>query len=178
MDSSPFTSVTEHFKTDLQGLRTGRATPAFIENLPVESYGSTLPLAQLGSIAAPEPRLLTVQAWDPQTIKEIEKAIRQSDLGLNPAVDGQLIRIPFPPLTEEKRKELVKVMHHKLEEAKIQLRQIRETILKDLKQQKTDGKLSEDSFFRQEKDLQTEVDNTQTQLQQLADAKEQEMMTI
>lgn len=163
---------------DLANLRTGRAMPSLLENLPVEAYGGTLPLQQLASITAPEPRLLVIQTWDQQTIKEVEKAIRQSDLGLNPAVDGALIRVPFPALTEDKRKELVKVMHAKLEEARIKLRQVREGQLKDFKVQKTNGALSEDDYFRLEKELQILVDEANQRIQTTGDTKEKEMMTI
>lgn len=178
IDSSHFEGVISSLQKELAGLRTGRAIPALLEDLQVEAYGSTMPLQQLASITAPEPRMLVVQPWDAQTMKEVEKAIRQTDLGLNPAVDGALIRVPFPALTEEKRKELVKIMHAKLEEAKIKLRQLRETMLKEWKVKKTAGEMSEDEFFRQEKDLQQVVDKVNEQIESLGQAKEKEMLTI
>lgn len=178
IDHTHFEGVLASLQKDLANLRTGRASPSLLENLPVEAYGSSMPLQQVASITAPEPRMLVVQPWDQQTIKEVEKAIRQSDLGLNPAVDGVLIRVPFPALTEEKRKDLVKIMHGKLEESKIKLRQVRETILKDWKSKKTAGELSEDEFFRLEKDLKEVVDKTNQQIEDLGASKEHEMMTI
>lgn len=178
IDSSHFDGIISSLQKELSGLRTGRAIPALLEDIQVEAYGSIMPLQQLASVSAPEPRMLIVQPWDAQTIKEVEKAIRQTDLGLNPAVDGVLIRVPFPALTEEKRKELVKIMHTKLEESKIKLRQLRETILKEWKVKKTAGEMSEDEFFRQEKDLQQLVDKVNEQIETLGQAKEKEMLTI
>lgn len=178
IDKIHFEGVITSLQKELINIRTGRATPSLIENIQVEAYGSYMPLQQVASITAPEPRMLIVQPWDQQTIKDVEKAIRQSDLGLNPAVDGAIIRVPFPALTEEKRKELVKLMHTKLEESKIKLRQVRETYLKEWKSKKTEGKLSEDDFFRLEKDLKELVDITNKQIEDLGASKEREMMTI
>lgn len=178
IDNRPFEDVIASLQKDLANLRTGRATPSVLEHIQVEAYGSTMPLQQVATITAPEPRMLVVQPWDQQTIKEVEKAIRQSDLGLNPAVDGALIRVPFPALTEDKRKELVKLMHTKLEESKVKLRHLRENILKDWKTKKTAGELSEDDFFRLEKELQELIDRNNQQIEDLGATKEQEMMTI
>lgn len=178
IDKTPFTDVISSIQKELASIRTGRATPSLLEHLQVEAYGSYLPLQQVASITAPEPRMLIVQPWDQQTIKDVEKAIRQSELGLNPAVDGVLIRVPFPTLTEDKRKELVKLMHTKLEEGKIKLRQVRENLLKDWKTKKTAGELSEDEFFRLEKELKEIVETTNQQIEELGAAKEQDMMTV
>lgn len=178
IDKTHFAGVVSSLQKDLSGLRTGRAIPALLEDIQVEVYGSNMPLQQLASITAPEPRLLVVQPWDTQTIKEVEKAIRQTELGLNPVVDGVIIRVPFPALTEEKRKELVKFMHVKLEEAKVKLRQMRETTLKEWKTKKTAGEMSEDDFFRLEKDLQVLVDETNQHIESMGEDKEKEMLTI
>ncbi|MEK7540100.1 MAG: ribosome recycling factor [Patescibacteria group bacterium] len=178
IDKTHFAGVASSLQKDLSSLRTGRAIPALLEDIQVEAYGSNMPLQQLASITAPEPRLLVVQPWDAQTIKDVEKAIRQSDLGLNPVVDGVIIRVPFPALTEEKRKELVKIMHGRLEEAKVKLRQMRETILKEWKIKKTAGEMSEDDFFRLEKDLQDLVDETNQHIESMGEDKEKEMLTI
>lgn len=178
IDHTHFEGVITALQKDLATIRTGRASPSLLENIQVEAYGSNMPLQQVASISAPEPRLLIVQPWDQHTIKEVEKAIRSSDLGLNPAVDGALIRVPFPALTEEKRKDLVKLMHSKLEESKIKLRQVRETLLKDWKVKKTAGEMSEDDFFRLEKELKELVDANNQQIESLGASKEQEMMTI
>lgn len=178
IDNTHFAGVLSSLQKDLSGLRTGRAVPSLLEDMQVEAYGSNMPIQQLASITAPEPRMLVVQPWDAQTMKDIEKAIQQSNLGLNPVVDGAIIRVPFPALTEEKRKELVKLMHGKLEEAKIKLRQIRETLLKEWKAKKTEGELSEDDFFRLEKELQAMVDETNQKIESMGEAKEKEMLTI
>lgn len=178
IDQTPFTETLSWLQKELANLRTGRAQPSMLESVQVETYGSLMPLQQLASLSAPEPRLLVVQPWDPQTTKDIERAIRQTDLGLNPAVDGVIIRVPFPPLTEEKRKELVKLMHGKLEEGKVKLRLAREGMIKDWKLKKTNGELSEDDFFRLEKDLQEIVDKMNQQIQEMGASKEKEMMTV
>lgn len=178
IDTTQFSSVIEHIEKDLAGLRTGRAMPSLLESLQVETYGSYMSLQQLAAISAPEPRLLVIQPWDQSTMKDIEKAIRQSDMGLNPVVESNLVRVPFPALTEEKRKELVKIMHQKIEEGKIQLRKIRETVLKDLKMKKTEGKMSEDDFFREEKLMQEAVDTVTAQIDAIAAKKEADMMAI
>jgi ribosome recycling factor len=145
-------------KRDLNGVRTGRAHASLIETLVVDYYGASTPLKQLGTINSPEPRMLTVQVWDRSAIKAIEKAIQSSDLGLNPAIDGQLIRLPFPPLTEQRRKDLVKLVHHKTEESRVAVRNVRRHAHDELRKAEKDGGVSQDDLKRHEDELQKLTD--------------------
>ncbi|MFH1426661.1 MAG: ribosome recycling factor [Candidatus Kerfeldbacteria bacterium] len=168
----------ENLKTELAGLRTSQATPTLVERITVDAYGSPMQLQELASISAPEPQLLVVQPWDKNQMKAIESALSDSDLGINPVVDGEIIRIAFPPLTEEKRTEMVKVMNDKVEDARIAVRKIREEHLKNLKKLQKDGDLSEDDYFRQEKEVQDTVDSVNNTIKEVAEAKEKELMTV
>jgi ribosome recycling factor len=145
------------FERELNGIRTGRAHPSLIETLAVDYYGASTPLNQLGSINAPESRLLTIQVWDRGAVKAIEKAIQTSDLGLNPAIDGQIIRLPIPTLTEQRRKELVKLLHNKTEEARVAVRNVRRHAHDELRKAERDG-TSKDDIKRHEEDLQKITD--------------------
>ncbi len=151
-------SAVEAFRRELNGVRTGRAHPSLIETLPVDYYGATTPLKQLGSINAPEPRLLTIQVWDRGAVRAIEKAIQSSDLGLNPAIDGQIIRLPIPPLTEQRRKEMVKMVHNKAEDARVAVRNVRRHTHDELRKAEKDGSISQDDLKRQEEELQKITD--------------------
>ncbi|MCZ2111884.1 MAG: ribosome recycling factor [Dehalococcoidia bacterium] len=148
----------EALKRELNGIRTGRAHPSLIESLPVDYYGAMTPLKQLGSINAPEPRLLTIQVWDRGAVKAIEKAIQASDLGLNPNIDGQTLRLPIPPLTEQRRKDMVKMVHNKAEEARVAVRNVRRHANDDLKKAEKDGHVSQDEIKRHEDELQKMTD--------------------
>src|SRR5512140_2924138 len=148
----------EALKRELNGIRTGRAHPSLIETLAVDYYGAATPLKQLGTINAPEPRMLTIQVWDRGALKAIEKAIQGSDLGLNPAIDGQLIRLPFPPLTEQRRKDLVKLVHNKVEEARVAVRNVRRHAHDELRKAEKDGEVSQDDLKRHEEELQKMTD--------------------
>jgi ribosome recycling factor len=148
----------EALKRDLNGVRTGRAHPSLIESLVVDYYGANTPLKQLGTINAPEPRLLTIQVWDRSAIRAIEKAIQSSDLGLNPAIDGQLIRLPIPALTEQRRKDMVKLVHGKAEEARIAVRNVRRHVQDSLRKAEKDGGVSQDELKRHEDELQKLTD--------------------
>ncbi|MEO6397382.1 MAG: ribosome recycling factor [Tepidiformaceae bacterium] len=145
-------------KRELNGVRSGRAHPSLIETLPVDYYGAITPLKQLGTINAPEPRLLTVQVWDRGALKAIEKAFQTSELGLNPAIDGQLIRLPFPPLTEQRRKDLVKLVHSKTEESRIAVRNVRRHAHDELRKSEKEGLASQDDLKRNEEELQKLTD--------------------
>lgn len=145
-------------KRDLTGVRTGRAHPSLIESLAVDYYGAHTPLKQLGTINAPEPRLLTIQVWDRSAIRAIEKAIQSSDLGLNPAIDGQLIRLPIPALTEQRRKDMVKLVHGKAEEARVAVRNVRRHVQDNLRKAEKDGGVSQDELKRHEDELQKLTD--------------------
>lgn len=146
------------FRRDLNGIRTGRAHPSLIEMLPVDYYGAITPLKQLASINAPEARLLTVQVWDRSAVSAVQKAIQGSDLGLNPAIDGQTLRLPIPPLTEQRRKEFVKQLHHKTEDARVAVRNVRRHAHDDLRKAEKDGSVSQDDLKRHEDELQKLTD--------------------
>jgi ribosome recycling factor len=163
---------------ELRGLRTGRASPAFIEHLQIDAYGTKTPLNQLASINVPEPRLLVVQPYDRSIIGAIEKSIMSSDLGVTPSNDGQVIRLPFPQLTEERRKELVKVAHHKAEEGRVAVRNVRRHAKEDLEKLQKEGNISEDELRRAEKDLQKETDQHVAEIDKLLATKEKELWEV
>ncbi|KAA0237998.1 ribosome recycling factor [bacterium] len=165
-------------KRDLNGVRTGRAHPSLIEMLDVEYYGATTPLKQLGTINAPEPRLLTIQVWDRGAVRAIEKAIQASDLGLNPAIDGQLIRLPIPPLTEQRRKEMVKQVHHKAEESRVAVRNVRRHAHEDLRRAEKDGHVSQDDIKRHEEQLQKLTDQHIALIESESKKKEAELLEV
>ncbi|MBX7145036.1 MAG: ribosome recycling factor [Oligoflexia bacterium] len=168
----------EHFRKELQRLRTGRASASLLEGLTVEYYGSTVPLIQLGMINAPEPRLLTIQVYDGGACEAIEKAIKTSDLGLNPARDGTLLRIPIPALTEERRKELVKKTHKMAEEVKVILRNHRRDTLDALKKQEKDKAVSADDVRRGSDEIQKITDKATAEVDQAVAQKEKEIMEV
>lgn len=173
-----FTNAINHLTEQFKQIRTGRANSGLIENLMVESYGSLTPLQQLANISVPDSRSIVIQPWDKNIIKDIEKAIQSSNLGLTPINEGQIIRLPIPQLTEERRKELSKIVHEKSEEARISIRNIREEIWKSLKDQKNDGKISEDEMFKLQKELQKIIDDNNDSIKVLSEKKENEIMTI
>lgn len=164
-------------KRELGGIRTGRAHSNLIENLEVDYYGANTPLKQLGTINALEARLLTIQVWDRGAVKAIEKAIQSSDLGLNPAIDGQLIRLPFPALTENRRKELVKLVHHKAEEARVAVRNVRRRAHDELRKAERDG-ISQDDIKRHEEELQRLTDAHIVKLDAESRTKEAELLEV
>ena len=168
----------EHFKQELSGIRAGRANPSLVENIQVTAYGSKMKMVEVGTIAAPQPTLLTIQVWDAGLVEAVIKAIQEANLGLNPASDGQFVRLPLPPLTEERRQEFVKLLHQKLETAKVEIRQIRQDFRNIWMRVKDSGDISDDEFFRREKILQELVDKSISQLEELGKAKEQELMEI
>src|SRR5947209_4866753 len=135
-------------KRELMSIRTGRASPALIDRMNVEYYGTPMPLNQLASISAPEPRLLIVQPWDKGALSPIEKALQKSEMGFNPSSDGQVIRIPIPPLTEERRREMVKMVKHKVEEARVAVRNVRRDALHNLKELEDEKMISQDDHKR------------------------------
>jgi ribosome recycling factor len=168
----------EALKHDLQGIRTGRASPALVEPLKVEFYGTATPLVQVASVSAPEARLLVIKPFDPSTIKAIEKAILQSDLGLTPNNDGKIIRLGLPPLTEERRRELTKVVHKRTEEGHIAIRNVRHQSLKDLQELEDEKLISEDQHFHG-KELVQEVTDKYIQLaDEIGKKKQEEVMEV
>lgn len=163
---------------ELGGLRAGRASTGLLEPIVVEAYGSPMPLTQVGTVGVPEPRMLTVQVWDRSLVKAVEKAIRESDLGLNPAVDGQLIRIPIPPLTQERRTELSKVAGKYAEETRIAIRNIRRHVLDELKKAEKEGSLSQDEHRDYAGEIQSLTDSYVKQVDEALGRKEQEIMQV
>lgn len=168
----------EFFKEEIGKIRTGRANSAIVEHLMVDYYGTKSPLKQVASINIPEPRLITIQPWDKDSLVSIEAAIRESDLGLNPANDGQVIRLSIPPLTEERRNELAKVLNQRTEDAKIAVRNIREELWKEIQNLEKEGKISEDDKFKGKDKLQETVDEYNSQIEKIREKKEGEILTV
>jgi ribosome recycling factor len=167
-----------HFKEELNTLRTGRANPAIVSDMQVEAYGASQPLSQLANISVAGPRMLVIEPWDKSLVKEIEKAIIASDLGLAPAIDGTLIRITLPEMTEETRKDMVRVLKEKLEEVRVSIRNAREEEKKKIDTEKKAGTLTEDEQRNQIEDLDKKTKDIISNLESLADEKEKEVMTI
>lgn len=163
---------------EFSGLRTGRASVSMLDPVMVDAYGSKMPLNQVGSVNAPEPRLLTVQVWDDGLAKTVEKAIRDAGLGLNPQPDGSLIRIPIPDLNEERRQELSKVARKYAEEARIAVRNVRRDGMDELKKMEKDGEISEDEYRRYADEIQTLTDETVGKIDALLADKEKDIMTV
>ena len=168
----------EVLQDDLLGIRTGRASPALVERLPVEYYGTMTPLNQMASIAAPEPRLLVIRPWDLSALSDIERALLKSDLGLTPLNDGKLIRLNIPRLTEERRRELVKVVARRVEEARVAVRNLRRDALQDLKEFEKEKMISEDDFFRGKDSVQELTDEFIEKIDEMGKRKEAEVMEI
>ncbi|HUG33202.1 MAG TPA: ribosome recycling factor [Anaerolineales bacterium] len=163
---------------DLAAVRTGRASPGLVERLQIEYYGTPTPLIQLASIGVPEPRTITIKPFDATTLKTIEKAIQASDLGLNPNNDGKVIHLNLPPLNEERRRDLVKHVHHRLEEARIAVRNIRRDALNDLRDFEKEKLISEDDLTRGEEDLQKLTDKYIEEIASQGKTKEVEIMEV
>ena len=165
-------------KHELGGLRTGRASTALLEHVQVEAYGSHMPLNQLGTVAVPEPRLLSVQVWDRSMIHAVEKAISAANLGLTPSTEGQVIKLRVPELNEERRKEIVKLAHKFAEAARVAVRHVRRDGLDLLKKLEKDHKISEDDHTRQAGDVQKATDSTIAEIEKMLAGKEKEIMTV
>ena len=166
----------EALRHDLSGLRTGRASIALLDTIHVEVYGANMPLNQVATVSVPEPRLLTVQVWDRSNVQPVEKAIRSANLGLNPITDGQLIRLPIPDLTEDRRKELAKLVGQFAEKAKIAVRNVRRDGMDHLKQDEKKHQISEDEHKRLEQEVQKFTDDTIKEIDELANSKEKEIL--
>ena len=168
----------ESLKADFASLRAGRAHVSLLDGIMVEAYGSFSPIAQVGMVSTPDARTLSVSIWDKSLVKNVEKALRESELGLNPAVDGTLIRIPIPPLSEERRKELSKVAGKYAEQNKVALRNIRRDALDEVKKLKKDGEISEDEEKRAENDIQKLTDEAVKKADELLALKEKDIMQV
>ena len=163
---------------DISAIRTGRASPALVEKLPVEYYGTPTPLMQMASISVPEPRTIMIKPFDASAIKTIEKAIQTSELGLNPNSDGKVIYLNLPPLNEQRRRELVKQMHHRLEEGRIAVRNIRRDVHNDMRDFEKEKLITEDDLKRGEEDLQKLTDRFIEEIASQGKTKEAEIMEV
>jgi len=165
-------------KAEFAGLRTGRASPGLVEHIVVEAYGATMPLNQMSNISVPEARMLSVQVWDKSLVSAVEKAIRESDLGLNPITEGQLLRIPIPELNEERRQEIVKVAHKYAEQARVAVRNVRRDGMDKLKHLERDAHMSEDEHRLWNDEIQDYTDATIKAIDEALATKEEEIMQV
>ena len=170
--------ATQSLKHELGGLRTGRAAASMLEPVQVEAYGSHMPLNQVATISVPEPRMLSVQVWDKSMVKAVEKAIVDSNLGLSPATEGQVLRLRIPELNEERRKELVKVAHKYAEAAKVAVRHVRRDGMDTIKKLEKNHEISEDDQKRMDNDVQKATDAMISEIDQLLAGKEKEILTV
>lgn len=167
-----------YFEEELSSIRVGKASASVLDRIMVNYYGTDTPINQMATVSATDAHTLTIQPWDASTLKEIEKAIQKSDLGINPTNDGKVVRLVFPALTEEHRKELVKTLNKKTEEAKVNVRNIRRDILEVFKKQKKEGTLTEDDMRNVEKDVQKATDDAVKNIESISAAKEKSIMAI
>jgi ribosome recycling factor len=163
---------------EFAGLRTGRASTNLLDGIMVDAYGSMVPMNQVGNVTAPEARMLAVNVWDKTMVKAVEKAIANSNLGVNPAVDGQTVRVPIPPLSEERRKELVKVAGKYAEAAKVAVRNVRRDGMDDAKKRQKDGQISEDALAGEEKAIQKLTDDHVKKVDEMLVAKEKDILSV
>lgn len=168
----------EALKRDLSGLRTGRASVHLLDPIQVTVYGSKMPLSQVGTVSVPEPRLLSIQVWDKSNVAAVEKAIRESNLGLNPVIDGQLVRLPIPTLTADRRKELVKIAHDYAEKSKVSVRNVRRDGMDTLKKLEKAGEISEDDHRKNSASVQDLTDKYVKMVDDVLATKEQEIQTV
>lgn len=172
-----FEGVSNFYKNDIASIRTGRATPSLVDDILVDAYGQKMRIQELATITAPEPRSLLIQPWDKGVVQLIESAIRKSDLGLNPVVDGQSIRLNIPPLTEDRRMEFIKLLKQKTEESRVKIRRIREEIWHKVQAMEHEHAISEDDKFKAKDDLQKIVDEYNKKIDEFEKKKEQELMS-
>jgi len=173
-----FNKAIEHFKGEIGGLKTGRANPAILDSVRVDAYGILNPLNTIASVGVPDARSLVIQPWDKSIIKEVEKAIIEANLNLNPINDGDKIRINLPALTEESRREIVKLLNQKSEEAKIAVRLIRDKIKEEIMTAEKDKQFGEDEKFRLLEDLDKKISGYNDRIKELMQKKEEEIMTV
>jgi ribosome recycling factor len=166
------------FQAELRSIRAGRANPQLLDRVMVDYYGAPTPLPQMGNVSSPEPRMLVINVWDPKALPLVEKAIQKSDLGFNPANDGKVIRLVVPELTEERRKDLSKMVRKAAEEAKVALRSIRRDAMEHIKKLEKDGKITEDDQTKAEKKMQEATDDAVKSIDELAVKKDKEIMEV
>ena len=170
--------IIDHFRSELASIRTGRAHASLVEDLPVEVYGQKMMLKELASITVPDPQLIVLDPWDKSVIPDIEKAVRKSKLGLSPAVAEGIIRVPVPPLSEERRLEFVKLVKERAEEARRKVRQHRQEAVGEVRRQEKDKEISEDERFRLEKEIQGQVERANEEIKEIGGGKEEEILKI
>lgn len=175
---SDFEKSVSHLKSEFNMLRSGRATPALVENVVVEAYGVKQPIKSLAAISVGDPRTLFIDPWDKNILKDLEKGIAQSGIGISPSVEGGRMRLSLPPLTEESRKELIKMLHGKLEEARISIRTLREKIKSSIIEAERKKEISEDDRFKSQEKLEELVKEYNEKIKDLAENKEKEIMTV
>ncbi len=173
-----FSKTIEHLKHEISGLRTGRATPALVEDIVVEAYGGKQPLKAVASIIVQDAKTLAIDAWDKSLVMAVESALRNSQLGISPVNDGKLIRLPLPELTQERRQELIKVLHQKLEASRIAVRKIREEIRSEIEQKEKDKEIGEDEKFKLQDQLEKTVKEYNDKIKIIGEEKEKEINTI
>lgn len=176
--SDQMDAAVEAMRREFASVRTGKASPALLDTVRVDAYGSKMPLNQVASVSTPEPRLIVVQPWDKSVLNEIERAIRGADLGLNPSNDGNIIRVPIPPLSEERRKDMVRLLHKLAEEGRISVRHARQEANKEIKRLEGEHEISEDEARRQLAEVQRLTDEYVASIDELMKAKELEILEV
>lgn len=171
-------SVIHHFRVDIAGIRAGRANPSLIENVNVDAYGAKMKMNEVGTISAAQPTLITVQVWDASLVQSVVKGIQEANLGLNASNEGQLVRVPIPPLTQERREEFIKLLHQKMEDARVAMRQVRQDARSAWQDEKTKGTIGEDEFFRREKILQELLEKKTEEMESAGKVKESELSEL
>lgn len=178
METQHLDKAIDHLKQELSSLRTGRANAVLVENISIDVYGAKTPLIHVASVSVPDAKTIAIQPWDKSNLGPIEKAIQVSNIGLQPVNDGVLIRLSVPPMTEERRKEMVKVIGQVSEQARVGIRSAREELLKDIKRQEEENLMTSDDVLDAKAKLQTLVDSYNEKIKEIAGAKEKEVMTI
>ncbi len=173
-----FSKSIQHLKSEIASLRTGRATPALVEDIIVEAYGAKQPLKAVASISVEDAKTLNVDPWDKSLIQDVETALRHSDLGINPVNDGKLIRLPLPELTQDRRQELIKVLHKKLEECRISIRKIREDVRSQIDKAEKEKEISEDQKYKSQDSLDKMVKDYNEEVKKIGEEKEKEILTV
>jgi ribosome recycling factor len=171
-------AAVDAMRREFAGVRTGKATPNLLDTVRVDAYGSKVPLNQVATVNTPEPRLIVIQPWDKSLIGEIERGIQTADLGLNPANDGNVIRVPIPPLSEERRRDMVRLLHKMAEEGKISIRHARQEANKEIKRREHDHEISEDEAHRQLDEVQEITDSYVARIDEMMNRKEAEVMEV
>lgn len=173
-----FVKIIDHLKTELSSIRTGRAHPSLVENILVDAYGVKTPIRGLATVTVSDPKTLIIEPWDKSIIKEIEKAIQLANIGINPVNEGIKIRLSMPPMTEENRKEMIKILGQKLEQARISVRNTRDKIKEKIVEAESEGEITEDDKYRLQEDLDKLVKEKNDEIKAIGEKKEQELMTI